>query len=221
MPRRISESNPESALENAAAHLCSGLCTNGQGSGSARSIEAEQWNRLIDWCASSRLVFGDDSPPPDRIGGAEHDVRYDAVSLRWWKYTNPGFSGLTVDWVREEVPCLRMATPHEYFARLILQNQLFADDIRLEGLWMDRAGGGWRIVTSQPDVAGEPATLQQISESMATQEFEELPIRGVGRSGALAFRRGQFVVWDAHPANFVRTQEDVIVAIDVIITRLA
>lgn len=156
--------------------------------------------------------------PPDRPGGAEHDVRYDAVTGRWWKYTSPGFAGLTVDWDGAEDARLRLALPLEYFSRLILQNRIFSDDIRFEGLWMDVGGGGWRIVTSQPDVAGEPANLEQIDRSLRQIGFFPLPIAGVGRSGALAFRLAEVALWDAHPANFFIAANDLVVPIDLILT---
>lgn len=142
-------------------------------------------------------------------------MRYDPLLNRWFKYTIPGHSGFTVDWDGSSPPVLRMATLLEYFERLLLQNNLFKDDIHLVGLWQDILGGGWRIVSSQPDITGDPATRIQILEGMKLYHFTPLGVPGVNKSPA--FRNGPIIVWDAHPGNYV-WKDDTLVPIDLIIT---
>jgi hypothetical protein len=89
------------------------------------------------------------------------------------------------------------------------------DDILLIGLWHDQSGGGWRIVTSQPDIPGEPATRIQILDGMMGYGFKPLAVSGVNRSPA--FRNDQCIVWDAHPGNFV-WKDETLVPIDLIIS---
>ena len=76
----------------------------------------------------------------------------------------------------------------------------------------------WRIVTSQPDVAGDAATRLEILEGMRDYGFSPLPVPGP--NNAPAFRKGRMVVWDAHPGNFVMASGGVLVPIDLIITEL-
>lgn len=210
----------QSALVEAAAHLRPSLRTDGSRAAGGGSVE-QQWDALERFAAQNRLILPAAFPPPDRHGGAEHDVRFDPVTGRWWKYTSPGFAGLTVDWDATSDPILRLAAPAEYLCRLVMQNESFSDDITLEGLWFDEAGGGLRIVTSQPDVAGEPATLNQITDSLGKMGFQKLPFPGIGRAGALAFKLGSMALWDAHPANFFVTNDNAVVPIDLILTNIS
>jgi len=116
------------------------------------------------------------------------------------------------------------ALPLDYLERLMAQNAVFADDIRLEGLWPD-GSRDWRIITSQPDVPGEPASAAEIVLGMEASGWETLPFRGVGYDDSLAFAKqtpeGLAAVWDAHARNMVRTESGLIVPIDVIITHHA
>ena len=201
-----------SALELAAALFSPGLRSDGPDAGGSK----EQWQRLIEWAASKGLILPVDYPAPVRSETAEHDVRYDESNGRWFKYTIPGHCGFTVDLDNAGNAQLRMAYPAEYFRRLQLQNQVFADDLHLVGLVNDLSGGGWRIVTSQPDVIGEPPSRMQILEGMLGYGFRPLSDRGP--NNALAFRRGNLIVWDSHPGNFVMTPTGVLAPIDLIIT---
>ena len=167
----------QSALERAAAHLCGSLRTDGSHAGRAE----DEWRDLLKWAASKKLILPVDYESPARSETAEHDVRYEGLAQRWFKYTIPGHCGFTVDCDGNDdsEPTLRLATPSEYLSRLIAQNKLFVDDILLIGLWHDQSGGGWRIVTSQPDIPGEPATRIQILDGMMGYGFKPLAVSGV------------------------------------------
>lgn len=220
-----------SALERAAAHLRGSLRADGPDGGGAAGLwsyllslaEREESEReresgggdpgtLSVWRGASAF------PPPDRCGGAEHDVRYDPDTRRWWKYTKPDASGLAVTWEAAAPPVLHNASPLEYMARLQAQNELFGDDIRLEGLW--RQGRGWRIITSQPHADGEPPTREEIHAALTADGWLPAPQwNGLGYEHGLTFLRGDWLLADAHPANFVKTADGALIPIDVILTR--
>ncbi len=73
----------------------------------------------------------------------------------------------------------------------MLQNLIFEDDIILEGVWLDDAGGGWRVISSQKNVKGEPASIDEIANAMEALGFSRLSFRGIGRAGALAVSAGR------------------------------
>lgn len=144
-------------------------------------------------------------------------MSFDEGELLWWKYTKAHLAGYTVEFNSQGQPYLLNALPLQYLERLLLQNEVFGDDIRLEGLWQD--GEGWHIVTSQSDIAGRPATLDEIRVGMKEFGFRELPWRGIGYENSLAFQFGDIFVWDVHPANMVMTAAGLLVPIDVILMR--
>jgi len=77
------------------------------------------------------------------------------------------------------------ALPLDYLERMLRQNAIFGDDVRLVGLW-NPVGHDWRIITTQPHVKGEAATLEQIGAAFESVGFEILPWRGIGYAGSLA-----------------------------------
>ena len=110
--------------------------------------------------------------------------------------------------------------PVEYLERLILQNELFSDQITFVGI-----GGNIRaprIMTRQPDIIGEAANDEEIVRMMTEAlGFQCLPPRfSVGYQDSLAFIREDVAVFDLRPANVVRTPEGLIVPIDAIPARL-
>jgi hypothetical protein len=111
------------------------------------------------------------------------------------------------------------AMPLEYLDRLGLQNGVLGDQIRLEGI--AREAGGTVIVTSQPHVAGSEAVKEEILSFMSSLWFR--PLRGLhlGRPGSLAFYRDldEVAAFDAHPANFVKDSDGVVLPIDLILLR--
>lgn len=124
------------------------------------------------------MILPRDFLPPVRDGGREHDVRYEAETGLWWKYTKPNLAGYTVSW-SEDVPYMHNALPLDYLERMLRQNAIFGDDVRLVGLW-NPAGHDWRIITTQPHVEGEAATLEQLGAAFEKVGFEVLPWRGIG-----------------------------------------
>lgn len=212
------ETGPErSALTAAEEHLRGGLCADGETDGEDDWERPErEWEALAKWAGESGLILT--GPGPARPGGREHDVRYDEATGRWVKFTKPALAGYTVDWRDDGEPFLRNARPAEYLARLRRQNTLFEDRIELAGLW--REGAAWRIVTTQPNVQGERATMEQIREGMSAEGLVRLRWNGIGYKDSESWRLGRMAVWDVHPANVVLTEAGLIVPVDVIITPL-
>lgn len=155
-------------------------------------------------------------PPSERDGGREHDVRYEPDTGLWWKYTKPNMAGYTVSWT-EGQPWLHNALPLEYLERMIWQNELFGDDVRLVGLW-NLPAHDWSIITTQPHVEGRQATLEELEVSFVDTGFEILPWRGLGYAESLSVRKDGFDVWDIHPANVLLSDSGLPVPFDVMIT---
>lgn len=140
---------------------------------------------------------------------------------RVFKATHPGKAGFTVVALPETngQPELTAALPLEYLERILLQNQLFGDDLKLEGL----AGepGGVSIVTSQPVLVGVAPTPAEITAFPQQLWFQPLTGLQLGHPGALAFYRDldEVAVFDAHVANFVKDTNGTVLPIDLILVR--
>lgn len=162
------------------------------------------------------MILPRDFPLPERDGGREHDVRYDPETGLWWKYTKPNMAGYTVSW-DAGVPFMHNAQPLEYLERMLLQNEIFGDDVRLAGIW-NPAGHDWRIITTQPHVNGDAATLEELAKAFEAVGFQVLPWQGIGYAGSLAVRKDGIDVWDVHPANVLISKDGLPVPFDVMLT---
>jgi hypothetical protein len=152
-------------------------------------------------------------------GGEEHRVWPSPDRARYWKATYPGFAGFTVILVpgADSEPDLTPALPLEYLERLLLQNRLFGDDVRLEGLAIEDSR--MVLITSQPVLVGDAVEEDEIIGSLAKLWFKPLWGLHLGRPGSLAFYRDldEVAVFDAHPANFVKDAEGIVLPIDLIL----
>lgn len=219
-PQQLLQAGSQGALEDAAAHLRRGVPSDGPADGTEDDFEApeRQWNALREWAALRGKILPLTFPGPERLGGREHDVTLHEPSGRWIKYTKPSASGYTVSWREDGSPFLHNALPCDYLQRLIWQNEVFGDDIRLVGLWQERPHQ-WRIVTTQPGLHGTRSTLDELSDAFVAVGFEILPWRGIGYEGSLALRFEGFDIWDVHPANVLLSPEGLPLPLDVIVTR--
>lgn len=116
-------------------------------------------------------------------------------------------------------PELTGALPLEYLERLLLQNSLFGDRIEFEGIAQEK--GQLVIVTSQPTLLGEPVTYEEMTAFMRKLWFQPLTGLSLGRPGSLAFYRDldEVAAFDAHPGNFVKDDNGVVLPIDLILVR--
>ncbi len=111
-------------------------------------------------------------------------------------------------------PTLTHALPAEYLHRLKVSNRVFDDTAGLEGA--TREEGALVIITSQPTIVGEGATEQEMIAFFAALRFCLIPGFSAGYRGALSFYRDldQVAVFDAHPANFLKDRNGMILPID-------
>jgi hypothetical protein len=154
--------------------------------------------------------------------GGEHRVRYEETTGRWRKTTHPGTFGAqlvvepAIDKQTQEFverPMMGHATPLEYLERLILANDVFGDDIRLEKIV--ETPDGLSIETSQPDIDGGLPSREEIGLFMTALAFE--PSRGI--PSAWLRRADSVLAFDAHEANFIKTNQGDVLPIDVVLQR--
>jgi len=181
------------------------------------SLYDESFRRLVAWAINCECFF--EGLRPLKEGGREHDLTFDPSSASWLKFTKPSCAGYVVSF-ESGSPALEPALPQEYFDRLILQNEIFADRVSFVGI------GGKRenplIITRQPDMPGTAANEKAIVRMMTVELGFSLlsPRFSVGYENSLAFVRDDVAVFDLRPANVVETPEGLIIPIDAIPCRL-
>jgi hypothetical protein len=125
----------------------------------------------------------------DKIGdGSEHQVHSDKPTNRVIKYTNPDVTGSGV--VGQSLNVF------DYLRNLAAQNEIFGDDIRLEGI-VNLGEPFPRVVISQSFVKGRDSTPKEIDAYLKGRGFEKQ------EDGSwIRVRDGQIQrVWDAVPGN--------------------
>ena len=93
-------------------------------------------------------------------GGVEHDVVFDHETSTVLKFTKPGKAAYAVNFDLG-TPQMVAALPLEYLDRLMLQDEIFGDNIRFVGIGGDE--GGRQIITRQDLVTGKPARWEDIT----------------------------------------------------------
>ena len=172
----------------------------------AGRVEKEQ-RRLVEWAKANGKLGG--RIPPEDASGGEHRVYFDEQSGRYLKATIPdkqkGY-GIALG------SFTHGATPAEYLDRLVLQNRIFGDDLRLECVVLKN--GKPVIVTSQPAIAGTPPAQATVDEMMGEKGFERL---GVG-----AYYDGGegLLVFDLLPRNAMQAADGRIYPIDPVVQRV-
>ena len=154
---------------------------------------AKRQGRLIDRRLEHRLVA---------LGGVEHEVFLDDTTGRWLKLTMPGKGGKELH-AREEGVGVRPtlltedALPSSYLRRLVLANGRLGDDFWLHGVIAHPDGP--RLVVSQRDIDGEPATPREIAQHFVTAGYAQV--------NAKTFYQPEknLLVSDAHTANVFKT----------------
>lgn len=165
-------------------------------------------DRLRPWAEERGLLI--DRTPPDLDLHGEHGVYHDESKGRYFKVTrgdrHQGY-GIALG------SHLHGASPAEYLDRLVLQNSLFDDDIRLE--WISpRPNRKLAIVSSQPDITGEPARPGEIDVLMESKGFTRLT------DGAFLDPGNSILVFDMFPRNVVRSPDGTLYPIDPVIQRV-
>jgi len=114
---------------------------------------------------------------------------------------------------------LTEALPLEYLERQLLQNALFNDGVRLEGVAVEHER--LVVLTSQPNITGDEVTRDEMVTFMRKLWFQPLTGISLGRPGSLAFYRDldEVAAFDAHPGNFVKDEDGHVLPIDLILVR--
>ncbi|RYD85499.1 MAG: hypothetical protein EOP84_02300 [Verrucomicrobiaceae bacterium] len=135
--------------------------------------------------------------------GSEHHVYLDKASGRVVKITQPPSFGA-------------FGRSDSYLRILELNNSVFGDDIRLEGILTLGEGlhASPAIVTSQPFTQGNSPTLEEIANWMSSLGFEAQG-RNVYINRALGIK-----VMDAHSGNIIKTRTGTLIPIDLLIHEL-
>ncbi len=162
-------------------------------------------------------------------GGQEHRVWYSCQQGRYFKATHAGRYGwyAAMDYrfnkrTQEDEPYIGMgdATPCQYLDRLLVQNDVFSDDITLEGMWIETEG--LAILTSQRFISGKPATPAEILEVMHTLGYERIPGLPANSEDCFSFydRAERIAAFDAHTGNFIKARSrSKVVPIDLVMVR--
>lgn len=168
-------------------------------SDAAERIHAEAQS-LRDWAVShgwlvSAHQFGSYLGAPKEVEGAsEHDVWLSHPSGRVFKLTkapNFGARGKATDYLLNILSCQR----------------LLGIDWRFEGVLEHETG--LRIISSQPFVEGEKASIEQIDSHFAMNDFEKL------RENTYHRRTDGVTIADARPDNILRDASGLLHWIDV------
>ncbi len=189
-----------------------------QGSGPGEGLGAmEEESILQRWAEESGCLIPLSDLAPHRVVSnqtSEHEVRYRESDHRAVKRTWPGMFGFVptkgaAGWMPSP------AKPSEYLLRQALQNELFGDEIRLEGAILDqgqsmimgRASAGLSLVISQPWLdAADPSephpTDHQVRNYLQARGFEPL----FGSFFGWHVSELGIVVLDAKNDNFVATE---------------
>lgn len=207
------QANPSRAFHEALEAALGGA---GPGAGEGASGGSQAGN-VARWARDRGALIPDstvDDLPLVSNSTSEHEVHFRSTDNRAVKRTWAGFHG--------QVPSpdngklgRRNATPAEYLHRMILQNEIFEDGLRLEGVTISdkpsmiigQPPGEPSFVISQPwlDKAGT-ATNEAIRELLEGEGFREVP-----RSYFGWFRPGDgVVIVDAKPDNFILTSSGLV-----------
>lgn len=204
-PQDDSQDSTAGALESAERHIAGSAGAGSSCDGSGEAFAAT-FSSFIDWAEARGLIrtpadFGCFARHPDEHGN-EHEVWFDISSKRWFKATYLNRFGLP--WGQGD-----SATPHEYLLRLLLQNLHFGDDIRLVALI--NCDGKVRVLTSQPHIAGDFATLAEIQKW-----FDQRGFRRIETENRIAWylKSENLLIADAHEGNVIRTAVGTLVPID-------
>ena len=213
-----------SLAADAATHLAKSASTVESLSGSQKEIR-RQADRLVEWARERSVLLTDTYTADLEKRGyetSEHEVFLRTSDNRVVKCTYPGSFGYANDGPDGKQ---RAATPLFYLHRLELMNQVFGDDLRLEGVAFGKPRSGSEedkrpyIVISQSLVEAvdekSPCPSEQDVEnfmvSLGFSRFENSHYRWHRESDGV-------IVSDTKPENFVNSHKG-IVPIDLIISK--
>lgn len=130
-------------------------------------------------------------------GGLEHDVFFKKRFGRVYKITKPPYFGAMWELTK-------------YVQNLIWCNEIFDDDLRLEGVLPSNEGVS--LVISQPYIHGTRPSEAQIAEWFELQDYHRL-------SKLIWENPDGRRIADAHEGNFILQQDGALIPIDLHVER--
>lgn len=175
----------------------------------SRSQFAAEFEAFLEWGAREGLISDRhvaDGRNPDS-NGREHEVWLPRETGRVIKATYPQAFGLALT-------ATGQASPAQYLDRIVLNNGLFGDDLRVQGLWNEN--GKLRVVTTQPLIDAPSA-----SDSTIQNFFGRLGFAKHVRGDKTFFYNRELgvVAYDAHGGN-VLLHKGKVVPVDVGLQRI-
>lgn len=148
------------------------------------------------------------------MAGNEHTVVVKPDEGRVIKLTHPDRYGKAYPRI-EGRTIYQEATPLEYLRRLLVCNEAFGDEVRLEQVMLD-GEGAVRVVTSQPSVFGIHPDEHSLHRHLFEQGFEPLEaVDGFPTTNDWFRARDRILIFDAHNGNYIQTEAGIIVPIDI------
>lgn len=207
------------SFESAEGFLRAGALTDEERAQGKDGESARQTRLLREWALQARRLIGPDffknfDLVSDRT--SEHKVYFDPASSRAVKHTHPGEFGWTPVLVNDRWT-LAIAQPLDYLRRWMIFNEIFDDDVRLEGvgtfgvsLVIGSKVEPLSIVISQPwrtalEVNHPLPSQMEIEECLRAEGFEPLLNSFYGWQRA----EDGIVLLDARPDNFIKTRDGV------------
>jgi hypothetical protein len=199
--------------------------TEPQGFGLARETRSDrEAESLISWADEKGALWSEKNvPKTDDLTGGEHIVEIDEDSGRVFKSTKPGKFGFGVDleivrakgWKSKPriTAGLVDATPFEYLERLGWQNELFGDDIMVNGV--ARYPNGIAVITTQPFYDGMRTEQKHIDTWFESKGGRRIKTK----EGAFYSKDKDLLVMDALPRNVLTLTDGRIMPFDVVIVK--
>lgn len=156
------------------------------------------WAKENDWLLDREKFRNLIKDLPELGGGLEHSVFGSVETGRVLKITCPPYFGSRSSLV-------------EYLKNVLWSNALFQDDIKLVGVL--ESEGAVSLVTSQPFIEGRSPTKVEIVQWFENQGFIKDGYNKWKNPGSGA------VIADTHEGNFIVTDSDVLVPIDLQVLR--
>ncbi len=176
------------------------------GSGSTFDQEREE----VDFLKKSIFrVFDKPQASSVKVRGRKHSVILDEERGRVFKYLT---EIALVPIVAEGKLSVRKALPSEYLERLVLMNEFFLDDVKIEGILPNG-----NFVTSQALLKGGEPTESEISKFLQALGWKRLPNNLMAT--AWVHGLGELVMVDARPPNFKKTNSGEVLAIDLMLIK--
>jgi len=117
---------------------------------------------------------------------------------------------------------LRPATLSEYVHRIDAQNEVFGDDLRIEGITVVNGRAG--LAVSQRAIMGKEPLLSEIESWMRERSFEKVSAAKIGNEDLIGKTwydpNSRTLVADVKPDNFKKDSTGRLIALDLIAHRL-